>query len=430
MSSSPIFEGTSAHPSDCNPTARVFIDGVEVPTVNGNDGEPPAVEVTMRKTGVSDLTRVADVHSPFTWNQDDVIGEVSDPTDGDGFRSFGNEPVRIDILDEVIDEYVNVFHGPIASVGPSTLNGAFRVFATDWANYFENVGIGIDKAEFNARQTIQEVISRLEEHDGLPSFEMGGDIRNEGQGITSATSNLNVSGDGITKEFDEYKHNCADVLNWLCGKDIARWYVEYDTETNTPRIIYDALDSFDKVVNADLEDRLLTGINLRDEGEVGDVRVLQNNALFQISPAYSLGVRGKVKGGEVPEVIVEHEELADRAGTNNAPTFIETDATSIAEAENDAKSRLKTRIDDASGGEIVALPAPFARPYATIEAQPACGGQLEQSLNMVEYEVDECIHTIKSPTQANNEGSRTLIRCGIKCTTDDLSVREKRMLNP
>lgn len=425
----------------CTPTARVFIDSIEVPTVNGEEeSDPPAVEVRQVKTGPADITRAAEVTVPYDWSGTDVLERVTESADEDGFRAFGNDPVRIDILDEATDEYVTVHHGPISNVGPSTVSGAFKLFVTDWANYFENVHVSLDKREVIPRDILSEVSQELGDHSGLPQFEIGGDIGSTtdtndfgGRGMMTAeeieAQRTKESVDPLPmdadKEFERYKHTCVDILDWLCEKRGGRWFVEYNPSTNRPRIMFDTQLVGPRIVNSfDLTDRSLSAHDLAANGlGTNDVRVLENNALFQISPQHTLGARSQRVGGYVTEVIAEHERLTELAGENQRPEIKEIDAKNRTELVNEAKSRLKSRIDDAAGGEMVALPSPLARPYATIEAQPACNGRLDHDLPSVTYEIEEVIHKIQSPTQADPTGPRTIIRCGIECTMEDIEVR-------
>jgi len=127
----------------CRPDARVIVGETEVPWVSGLDGSG-GVETQMRKTGPSDLMRFTDITIPFEWYGDDVISEITTPTqDNDPWdlRSFGNALVRIDVLDTATDQYIPIHHGPIVSAGPSQLDGCFRLHVTDWANYFEEIGV-------------------------------------------------------------------------------------------------------------------------------------------------------------------------------------------------------------------------------------------------------------------------------------------------
>ena len=87
-------------------------------------------------------------------------------------------------------------------------------------------------------------------------------------------------------------------------------------------------------------------------------------------------------------------------------------------------------MDDAAGGEIITLPTPSARPYGTIEAQPACNGRLDRSVPEISYEIEEVVHRIVNPTvdADDSNGPRTIVRCGIETTRDDFEVQSKRQI--
>jgi len=463
-------KGTTA--AGCTPNARVIVGDTEVPWVNGDDGTG-GVEVQMRKSGPADITRFSDVHIPYEWGGEDVFQEISTPSylpNPNGPRTIGNAPVRIDVYDNAFGEYKTVHHGPVASVGTSSLDGCFRLHVTDWANYFESLSADVEfpsSRTTKAQDVLSYVANRLEEHTGIPDFSLS--VANvevlpskrevlvaesDEAGIEYLTDPLNPTviarelfetrgyftpeyhDDPIKsgKSFSEYKHSLDDVMNWLTERvDNVRWYIDYNEEIESPSIIFDvdpSAPSFDSI-----------GLN-ETVGFDPTARLIENNALFQISPMHTLGVRGKEYDKEIErtyqwkgehsyvissdvrsEVIVEHEELAEIAGTNNAPQFKNVDTETLEETEAKAKKMLKDKIDGASGGEMVALPFAYARPYATIDAFPTCNGRREDDVEKITYEIEEVIHDITSPTP-NNDGATTLLRCGISCDIErDLNVR-------
>lgn len=473
--------GTSQDP-DCRPTVRVIIDGTEVPVVNGKEGDTPALETTIAKHGTSDLVKVTEVQIPYEWGGEDVFSTITDSTSSDGLRSFGNDPVRIDLQCDITNQYVTIHHGPVFSAGPSPLRGAFRLLVTDWANIFSDVSIN---AEFTYEHSVQNVFEtvadQLQSHGGLPQFDVkatnggwsvpaglgvvqAGMAQDQQQTVPEDTAFDNTPFDNTVveqglaevqsefaswgnvtesvekaapKAFYDYKHNCADVLDWICSKTQSSWWVEYNPETNTPTIVYDQ----------HIEQPRLGTVGLGESGTIEDSRVLKNNAMFQISPQHTLGVRGEQSkerevtsdeptfpnnaiavGTTIPEVVVEHAALAERAGSNDAPEFVKTDAPSLKVAEQEAKRRLKNRIDGTTGGEIVSMPTPLARPYGIIEAQPACNGRLDNDVPSVTYEIEEVVHKVTSPTVANDDHPKTLIRCGVECTMDDIRVKDKQKI--
>ena len=471
----------------CEPTARVVIGDTEVPWVGDSEGNG-GIETHMVKTGPADLTRFTDLHIPYEWGDDDVLGAVTtaeylpEPTDT---RTFGNAPIRVDIkdhgqrsspasqsdtsdMDDVTGEYVTVHHGPIANSGSSSVDGCFRLRVADWANYFESVNADREFANATVGTVVEYVLQQLAEHSNLPEFSASAPSLDDdvyGSKVVVADGTAAAEVDQLaddpeanavvttlqylprqpqirrfasfvnttvfplfrqtvatSKSFESHKHDLTDVLDWVAERTQTRWYVE--PSGNTPTIV------FEEEPNR----KHLTGVSLDSDASEDDVRLLENNALFQISPQHTLGVRGK-KSSELfdstttkPEVVVEHEILTRIAGRNPHPNFMEVDTANLDETVNVAKSRLKKRIDGAAGGQMIATPAPRARPYATIEAQPSCSGRLMESYPSLTYEVEEVIHELTPPTPANVDGPRTKMRCGVRCTFDDLNVVRKREL--
>lgn len=464
--------------ADCRPNARVIVGDTEVPFVSSDEGDG-GVEIQMRKTGPSDLMRFSDIHVPFEWKGYDIISEITTPTqdsDPTDTRSFGNAPVRIDVLDEWVDRYVTAHQGPIASAGPSQLDGCFRLHVTDWANYLDQISAKREFKDPKIATAFGYVRDRaINEHDGIP--EMGVQLFNvpeganlqepyfnqeEGEDPTVEENPYNDYEDGkivppAAASFNEYQHSLVDVVNWMCDYRDARWYVEYDPREEIPKISFDpnptspSLEGFgfdetpqeesqsSQSFNPDPNSPSIeSGIGGREEDNVDEdgikmpCRVITNNALFQISPQHTLGVHGQKLSEDgqkkMPRVIVEHNDLADRAGINHSPTFEKVSSKSLNECEQEAKSRLKRTIDDAAGGEVVTLPFGFARPYATIDARPTCSGRIDRDVDKVTYEIEEVVHSFAAPTQ-QHDGSKTILRCGIEVSSDDLHIRESRKVS-
>jgi len=452
----------------CTPTARVIVGDTEVPWVTDDEGNG-GVEVQMRKSGPSNLTRFADVHIPYEWYGDDVLDAITvpqRPSDPRSTQTFNNDPVRIDIFDDVLEQYITVHHGPIAASGGSTLDGCFRLEITDWANYFESISADVEFQAPDIQDVFRYINQRAAEHSGLPEFETvianGGnkqflptkeEAKREAavvQDLTDPSDILlalrvdklgrfydeNPNNDPIEsgRAFSEYKHNIADVINWMSERvEDSRWYVDYNTEENRPAIVFDLNPTSPSLEGYELTKDVDNGVRLR-----------KNNALFQISPMHTLGVRGKkitlkernenrrkpayTKVGKGRhEVVVEHEALADRAGTNDAPLFENADTTTMAETKKAAKKRLKNKIDGAAGGEMIANPSGLVRPYVTIDAKPTCGDRINRDVDKISYEIEEVIHDITAPT-VKNDGPKTIIRCGITVNDSDIRVVSERSI--
>jgi len=435
---------------DCQPPARVFIGGTEVPVVGDGDGNG-GLNVQMRKTGASDLTTTARFTVPYVWNDSDVVDRIGSLEDIAGL------PVRIAVKDAATQQYVTVHSGPVATLGPSqSFNGGLRIRVNDYANVLGEVSANTQfKDRFTVKDVLNYVSSRAQEHELLATLPFTVKTDNQSFGFDEdvagfvteraarvaptsadardfvefgleATYNFLTNNVDTNKSFTPNKHTLVDVMDWLCGLLNARWFVRDGT-----LIIADKPTA-----------RSLAGIPLDATPTPGTVRLIENNALFQISPMNALTVNGATReklsenadsieftvgpftGVEskdfvtvYPSATVVHTELAERAGKNNAPPVVTSDAKSLEEVEQQAKNELKSRLDGASGGEMVALPAGSAFPYNTVTAQPVtCGSDV--ALNDVTYEVEEVIHEITPPSVGGEGGARTVLRCGIEVTPE------------
>lgn len=460
MSTQPITEGTSQNP-ECRPTVRVFIDGTEVPIVADPRSGVEGVECQQRKTGPSDLSKVSWVTIPFEHLGYDILTEITGD-EGATVADLSGMEVRIDLLDTFSDQYFLIHDGYIANAGPSTANGAFRILVGDWAAFYNRVGMNL---VFNGQSPftiLRAVKDEMESHEAVPTIPFETNVptvsvdnegtlyfdddriiegaalglANFGATLLEGTEDLVSSTLGVQDEVDQdlqwdfaeaktefvdHEDSCADVLDWLADQLNARWYIDYSIN-NGPTLVFDS----------SINGPHLEGYNLSERtGEQDAVRVVENNMLFQLSPPHTYGARGE-RGPNtdgIPQVVVEHEKLVQRIGSNGHPIYHDVEATGLEQTISVAKSRLKRQIDDAAGGQSVCRPAPLARPYGSIELKPACGGRLARDVNPIRYEIEEVIHELSPPTVGTDSYPKTIIRGGVEVNESDLVVADKQILN-
>ena len=83
-------------PDDCNPVARVYVDGERIPIINDGLG------LQMRKEGPADIVRMADVRFPVQWTDESYSHVVNEGL---------HDRARIEVRDTVTDEYETVLDG-------------------------------------------------------------------------------------------------------------------------------------------------------------------------------------------------------------------------------------------------------------------------------------------------------------------------------
>lgn len=146
------------------------------------------------------------------------------------------------------------------------------------------------------------------------------------------------------------------------------------------------------------------------------VTVLKNNALYEMKPKNTVHLRGAVGdsflGGLAEDYgeatgLVEYETpsekypvakaqipaLVDAAdGTELAPEVIDSDASTLEQAEKEAKRRLRELAEEPSEGEIVLKGAPMVRPFDRVDAYEVCNDQVVYDAEPVSYEVESVKH--------------------------------------
>jgi len=426
----PPFEGTFDR-GGCYPDARVIVGGIEVPYVN------EGVTVTERKDGQADITRRSEVVVPVVWG-DSVIADKINSLSG---RKNPQQDVRIELRDfdkdpeEVgADAYQTVHRGFVRSAGGHSTYGAGNIVVGDYAELFNEIGFSgsfevarIKSVLDTARKAFLDGQTLL---DGL-AIEVRGEDEWAivGQDVSVYDEGLAIESDIVEevfegRQFTRDRNSLADVLDWLCERLNARWYIGAD-DGDSPALVVDTSPG-----------RAFHDENHVDGGENSEgVIPISNNALFQLNPAHSLRVKGYSKRSVVaqldptvptdvfPAATAEYTPLAENAQGVTTPITRERDATTLAEAEALAKQLLKDRLDAATGGEMRLGLSPRIRPYSTIEAVPVCGEVARASMPAIRYEVTEAIHS--SPTvgaSSDINTPQTTVRCSLAVDPDKISV--------
>jgi hypothetical protein len=223
------------------------------------------------------------------------------------------------------------------------------------------------------------------------------------------------------KTFRANRDTLGDVMGWLSRTTDVTCYFQ-TREDGTLSLVADASPTADS----------FQAMNLG-----GNVTVRNNNALYEISPRNALIYKGRSKSSlasvgdfeltmpsdKYPSIEVYHEPSVQRAsGQKFYGRIVEGEAINLAEAEQEAKQTLKERMDGSSGGRIECAISPFVRPYATLDATPACNGELESEVPAYTYEIEEVTHTVTA-----SNGARTDLRVAPLVSTDDMVVETSAM---
>lgn len=479
-------KGTRA--SGCVPDCVVTVgsDHREVPIVNSG------VETVVRSEGPSDIARQSRVQVPMEWGRDENENNVAEAING----LSGQTPKRQHCTIELLDPYEStddepvwrpIHSGYISAAGGHTDRGTARFRVSDYSHLLSEVPASVT---FDAGASLTTVLTYVKDTliDGqevIDNLQIGvrnidGDTRvddqkihvseidESGEGLEEAVSgdteleSLDV--DGVTEVFEtEYARSLAellgvfefdqldtprsfgadrdtlsDVMNWIDRHLGVRWYFEPRPPYEPPLLVIDgnpALRSFHDGNHVDPPTEDSTPI-----------KVLQNNALYQLNPQNKLRARGRapstgeemlgwvtqndgVKRGEFPVVTVGYRPLLDQTEDDYPPNEIDVDAVTMTEVENIARTELEDRLSGAAGGEIRLPMTPMLRPYSRLDAVPVCGSHAPTDVPAISYQAEEVIHYITTAQSETDPPSpRTVVRCGLYVNPDEIETLSSEMM--
>ena len=428
-----------AYDPDCATDSRVFVNGVRLPA-----GE---VDIHIRKDGDLDVTRYAEAKFASPRTED---GELEHYTDYFGLfpgndrlvsdirQSF--DVARIEVLDTHADEqtddddkddaYSTVFQGIVTGVGNT--DGPEKM----WMLRAQGPGMLMSKipasksfSNGSTKDVLRYIHERTEEK--LP-FDISVDGTEESfyfddnQGINLVegfAETLPFISDydlpGGSKTFKSNKHTVADVVNWL-------------RDRTGLRIWFEPTPNGAVLVGTDRPTETKHKAHYLDDGEL---YILDNNALVEISPVNTLVVKSKVTQSlgiddvfEIKEIKtgnkynvakVRHDPLYEQAGEREliARPTVRSDADTKGGLVNEAVSMLKDEIDEATGGDMKTLLTAPIKPYDTIEAKPSCSKDLPADMDTATYEVSRVRHMIRPSGH-----SITKLNVGLHVALDEIGT--------
>ncbi|WP_136717564.1 hypothetical protein [Halorientalis salina] len=424
---------------DCLTDSKVWVNNHRLPAGD--------VDLYMRKEGPLDVTRYVEGKFASPWNDEDFTKYFNllpgnDPLVSESQDLF--DTLRVDVRDTqdtedakedgTVDEedegniYHTQFMGVVTGVGSSISKNE-----KEWAFRARGPGMFVDKIPASKTFTngsTQNILRYVKQQiEGKYPFEISVDNTNESFNfdtnpginlVEGAINQLPLLGNyeipGGSKTFKKNQDTLEDVLTWLDDKvGIRLWFeptpngavlVGTDTPTATEH-------------NAHYLD--------------GETYILNNDALVEINPVNTLTVKSKVTdslgvdgvfeikeiktGNEYNIAKVRHQPLYEKAGRREfiaAPDAL-SDADTKNGLVNEAKSMLKTEIDEATGGDMSTLLNVPVKPYDTIVARPTCVKSDGSDVDPVTYEVSRVHHEIKA-----GGVSRTNLNVGLHAALGDI----------
>ncbi|WP_135302115.1 hypothetical protein [Haloarcula amylovorans] len=421
-----------AHNPETETPSRVFVNGKRIPMGD--------LDVYVRKEGPLDVTRY-------------VEGTFASPYKGEDYAGYfqGLEPqnqssydiLRVELRDAVTEEYDTVFHGFVTGVGNTNGN------LSEWE--FRARGPGMTLNNIPASQTFTSAsvddVLRYVEHtvdDKLPinvEAVIGGQplrntsVEDVSEGIIDlipilGSPLLKDDDDGYINDllsktvFKANKHTVADVLSWIGDRTATRFWME-PVEEGT--------------VLVGTKQPTAIGYDAHYLG--GDIDVINNDALVELTPVNTLVANGKaasslVAAGDwelnIPDntywsVKARHGPLYKRAGETEyigEPEFA-SGAESLQEVKNEAKSLLKQNIDQSTSGDIQTRLAAPVKPFDTLDALPTCDEEIATNQNPITYEIQRVHHKVRAGNNPENERTHTELNVGLHAAMDEIEVIEK-----
>lgn len=408
------------HDPDGETDSRVYVNGTRIPVFNA--------EIFMRKEGNLDITRYLECEFAAPYDGEDYTGLFGSLTPE---TQSNASTVRVDVRDNVTDEYHVQFQGLVTGVGNAAEGPPQR-----WSFRAEGPGHRLSEipaskrfADATLRDVLRYVTERFANHSPLVASVGDVDqpetiVRDDGEGDGLITVNVPFTGVSFetpdptapsaalvdagasvvgagrpftpytaTETFQFGKHTLADVVQWV-GRTTSR-YIWFEP---TPA----------GVVLVAVKTPLTQHHTAHYLG--GDTRVENNDALAELKPVNTLVLKAPAKDsveqsntyqvGERGETILSvkarHEPLYERAGgvELHADTHRLDDAMTKVEAENKARKLLKEAVDVATSGDMQTLLRGPATPFDTITALPTCSGDEAVGVDALTYEASRITQAI------------------------------------
>jgi len=402
-------EGVESFVDDHDPQgecdSRIFVNGTRIPVVSA--------DVYARKEGALDVTRYAEVQFPAVY-QNEYYRELFSTVDPDLQNGFDTLYIE---LKNGSGSFVPVFRGFVTGVGATDQAPIWECRARGPADLLTSAMAGKQFTGGTVKDPINYVASQLE--NKLP-FDIsvsidGADTSTEIDDPTEITARSQRSGQTVgedelsSKTFQTNRHTLKDVVDWVRSKTGYRLWFE-PTETGASLLVFDNP----------------TARSFKAHYLGGNVDVISNNALSELSPINTIEARGSATKSQLDLGFFElntgsdkyivakarHKALYERASNTElqADTFIKSDGNTTEEVKNDARSALKDAIDEATAGDMKVLLAGGVTPFDTIEARPTCRTEAEKTVPIT-YEVNR-VHHMVSPD--DNDGfSKSRLNVGI-----------------
>lgn len=216
-----------------------------------------------------------------------------------------------------------------------------------------------------------------------------------------------------TKAFVRNRDTLLDMYKWFEKKTQCKLHFEPTGDGENVRLVADIVPERRRFVQDEVLDS-----DLGPETAHQPVTVLKNEALLEINPINTVHLRGQVSSGllddaqdligdaiasltgsappsdKFPMVKVQDPALVEAAGgVELASETIESDATNLDTAEQEAIKALAEKLEGFSEGEVNLLGTPMMLPFDRLDAFETCERYVEFQQLPITYEIEEVKHT-------------------------------------
>jgi len=416
---------------DCVTDSKVFVNGVRLPVQD--------VDIHIRNEGPIDIGRYCEGYFASPWRNEDYLNAF-DSIEGTDGKDV--DEVYIEVARHGSDSYFPAFRGVVTGVGNAGGDTAERIWkfrAQGPAFFLDKTPVQQNFEESGTQEIIDSVGSQIDDKlpfsvtvpdvdgfedsdkqlatsqtdtEGSESFSDSGGLVSGVEGATDeeVTPNNQI----ITKTFTKNRHTLADVANWLATKkDALLYFVPRPDGVRIQPYFSNQIREWDAHYLG------------------GAIRVVQNDALSELSPINTLTVNGKaastfdgltngnVSAGEYVQVKVRHSDLYERAGNTSLHPTAHVEDGSLAKqtVEKVAKKKLRNRITNATGGDMETLLFVPIAPFDVIRAKPTCAESAATDTDPIRYNVSRVHHRIRASGQ-----STTKLNVGVTVEDGDIEI--------
>jgi hypothetical protein len=247
---------------------------------------------------------------------------------------------------------------------------------------------------------------------------------------------------GGHKHFRRNRHNLVDVMDWLTDRIGGSWFLQPE-ETGVTLVVNNGGEAGDSMARRSFKTQSVdpSQYNYIQGTNHSDAIAINNNAIEDIKPINKLTLNGESadsflglnadrdvfdgplgaprgQTNKYPHVEVTYPPLLKRAGgVELGPKRIESEATTTAEAREEAIQAFISEHEDNTEGEIVIYGKPTIRPYDYMSSKPVCNDVFDIDANPIQYEINSVKHHVK-----NDEPYQTEL--GVSIALNEDIVRE------